>query len=110
MNPAVRHRDDRAPAAAVRDAATPASISAKLGEVQAAGANAGAVAQILEAASPRECDEILKWLHQHHGNQFVQQVLAQSKDVKLAASALLAATDRWGTDEKAVYAALKGKS
>jgi hypothetical protein len=36
--------------------------------------------------------------------------LAKSKDVKLAVSSILGATDRWGTDEKAISAALKGKS
>ncbi|HVK89637.1 MAG TPA: hypothetical protein VM513_36190 [Kofleriaceae bacterium] len=36
--------------------------------------------------------------------------LAQSKDVKAAASAILAATDRWGTDERAIQEALKGKT
>ncbi|MBA3452341.1 MAG: hypothetical protein H0T42_04510, partial [Deltaproteobacteria bacterium] len=36
--------------------------------------------------------------------------LTQTKDTKLAASAILAATDRWGTDEAAVSNALKGKT
>ncbi|MDX2087538.1 MAG: annexin [Kofleriaceae bacterium] len=36
--------------------------------------------------------------------------LAATKDIKLAAISILAATDRWGTDEKAISAALKGKT